>query len=231
MGKYIFSKEKELQIVEDYESGLSTYEVAKICGCGNATIRYIVLRNGHVLRNYSDAQKGKKLSEITKRKIQEKTMGKNNHMFGKHIPDIVKKKMSISRKKYLENPEAMKMQREFILKRFQNYQGPFKDTKPELKMEEILIFLHIPYEKQFRVGNHLADFHLLDTNRLIEVDGDYWHGNPKKFSTLNKIQLKQKERDIKNDRVAKEKGFVILRFWENDILNNKEFVITKLSED
>jgi very-short-patch-repair endonuclease len=68
----------------------------------------------------------------------------------------------------------------------------------------------------------------LNTNVLVEVDGDYWHGNPKIYSKLNEIQLKQKERDIKNEQLAKENGFIVLRFWESDILNNKNIIVKEL---
>lgn len=74
------------------------------------------------------------------------------------------------------------------------------------------------------------DGHLLGTNALIEVDGDYYHGNPKKFSKLSEKQQNQKQKDIKNEQLAKEKGYIVLRFWEDDILNNAEEVKNKLLE-
>jgi len=168
---------------------------------------------------------GKHHSNKTKQKMREKRIqylqihpevieeiSKMN--FGKHPSELTIQKMSEKRIQYL-----------------QNHHGPYKDTKPELKMKDILIELSIPYETQFRVGNHVADFHFLNTNILAEVDGDYWHGNPKKFSKLNKRQQKQKQKDIKNDQLAKEKGYIVLRFWENDILNDKGSVKEKLCKE
>ena len=182
-----------------------------------------------------------KLSEKTKRKMRKNRKGKNNPNFGKigknhpfygkHHSEKTKqemrdKKLGKKRKSFSEKTKQ-KMREKAIL-RHRTHSGPYKDTKPELKMEEILIFLHIPYEKQFRVGNHVVDFHLLNTNRLIEVDGDYWHGNLRMFQKLNKIQKESKQRDKRVNKLAKENNYILLRFWESNILNNTEEVKIEL---
>ena len=142
------------------------------------------------------------------RTISEANKGKPGYWKNKFLYEKTKRKIS-----------------ESTTLRIQTHPGPFKNTKPELKMKVILNELSIPFEHQFRLGNHLYDFHILNTNILIEVDGDYYHGNPKKFGKLNKYQLKQKEKDLKNGQLAKDNNYILLRFWENDILNNSEKVI------
>lgn len=62
------------------------------------------------------------------------------------------------------------------------------------------------------------DFYISHLNLLIECDGDYWHGNPNYFTELNEIQLKNKDNDRYKDELAKEKGFRLIRFWEEDII-------------
>lgn len=47
---------------------------------------------------------------------------------------------------------------------------------------------------------------ILDTDVLIEVDGDYWYGNENIFETLSVFQKQVRENDI-----IKEK---ILKLWE-----------------
>jgi len=54
-------------------------------------------------------------------------------------------------------------------------------------------------------------------NILVEADGDYWHGNPDYFTTLNEIQIINKKNDIFKDELAKQEGYLLLRFWENQI--------------
>ena len=174
---------------------------------------------------------GKHRSEESKQKM-------SNTLKGNRHSEESKKKMSESHKgqkawgKGLtkETDERLKKTSISIIRHHQTHPGPFTNTKPELKMKDILNDLNIPFEHQFRLGNHLYDFHIPNTNILIEVDGDYWHGNPKKFKKLNKIQQKIKQRDIKHNKIAKNNNFVLLRFWENDILNNEERVKTKLEE-
>jgi len=167
---------------------------------------------------------GKHLSEDAKQKIRGKREG--THHTEETKQKMREKKKGKKREPHLENTKQKI--REKMIQYLQTHHGPYKDTKPELIMQNIFRKLHIPYEKQYRVGNHLADFHLLNTNKLIEVDGDWYHGNPKKFSKFNKMQLKQKERDKKHNKLAKKLGYIVLRFWENDILNNAEKVKEKI---
>jgi very-short-patch-repair endonuclease len=190
-------------------------------------------------RCHSCVNKRRHYSKKTKEKMRNVKRGKNNPNFGKHRSDETKERMR-GLMKGEKNPmfgkhhskkskEKIRKKMSIIaLKRVQTQHGPYKDTKPERVMQSILKELNIPFECQFRVGNHIDDFHLLNTNTLIEVDGDYWHGNLKKFSKLTERQLNQKQKDKKHNKIAKEKGYIVLRFWESDILNNKEKVIKKL---
>lgn len=155
--------------------------------------------------------KGKRLSEKTKRKISKAKRGCKSWNKGKHLSEEHRQKLTESN-----------------LRRVQNNLGPFKNTKPELKMKEILSKLNIPFKHQFRLRNHNFDFYILNSNILIEVDGDYWHGNPKMFKKLSKMQLEQRIKDDRNNKLAKENNFILLRFWENDILRNEEIVKNKL---
>jgi len=201
------------------------------------------------IRCYSCANKGDKNPMYGRNQS-----GKNNPMYGKQAwnkdltketdervakysklrSDETKQKLSKARLKrketlgFINSEEAKQKMRESVLFKMKNYKGPYKDTKPELKMKEILNSLGIPFEHQFRLGNHLFDFHLSNTNILIEVDGDYWHGNPKKFEKLNFVQIKNKQREEKHKQIAKESNFILLRFWENDILNNTERIVQYL---
>lgn len=67
---------------------------------------------------------------------------------------------------------------------------------------------------------------------FIEVDGDYWHANPKKFteSKLNKTQKWSKKVDDFKDKWAIKHGIPVLRIWEDDIHNNKEKILNMLKD-
>lgn len=118
-----------------------------------------------------------------------------------------------------QSNEAKEKQRQKALEHIKNNPGPYKDTKPELKMKVILTSLNIPFEHQVRVEgiNHLFDFRIEGTNVLIECDGDYWHH-----------RLGQRKKDYRINRLAKRKGYRVIRFWEKEIMKNEDKVIDKL---
>lgn len=65
-------------------------------------------------------------------------------------------------------------------------------------------------QKQIKEKGHRYDFHIINTNILIETDGDHWHKTDK-----------QKEKDAKWNVEAEVGGFVLLRFKECDIYRTK----------
>ncbi|MCK4358994.1 MAG: DUF559 domain-containing protein [Candidatus Cloacimonetes bacterium] len=207
--KKIFTKEQEQQICNEYFSKKkpNIMTLGKKWNCDGTTISNILKRNGYILRTHSEATKGQKAWNKNLTKETDERVAK----YSRPRSEEARKKMSKS-----------------ALLRIQNNSGPYKNTKPELEMKNILNELNIPFKHQFRLGNHLFDFRISDSNILIEVDGDYWHGNPKKFKKLSKRQQKQKQRDIKNEKLAKTNNFILLRFWQNDVLNNQRVVKDRL---
>lgn len=104
----------------------------------------------------------------------------------------------------------------------------FTHTKPELDYMSLLDADDIPYHHQFllqfgprsRRFRHMYDFHLTGTNILVEVDGDYWHSR-------SDVQ----ERDRECERVAKEQGFIVIRFWQSEIEQQPESVVRATYEE
>jgi very-short-patch-repair endonuclease len=206
---------------------------------------YGMKKASEIKRKQSKSREGKKLgphSEKTKEQIS--ITKRSQH---RKYTEEEKNLRRIRSKQYWANLENRKMQSNKLkgkpksketkekmsksaLLCIQNNPGPFKDTKPELKMKEILNELNISFKHQFRVEgiNHNFDFHIPNTNILIEVDGDYFHGNSKKFSKLNWRQEKIRQKDKENEELATKFGFILLRFWEDDIINNTEEVKMKL---
>lgn len=105
-------------------------------------------------------------------------------------------------------------------------------TKPSILFEDMLKSNNISYEREKNFEYFLFDFYLLDFDFYIEIDGDYWHSNPK-FYPDGPITSSQKinfYRDIKKNNLCKEKNLKLLRFWEFDILNNLNEIEIKLKE-
>lgn len=110
--------------------------------------------------------------------------------------------------------------------------GAFKQTKtkPHIIMCELLTSMNINFEEEKTIGPYSFDIFLQSFNILIEVDGDYFHSNPKIYplGPKTKTQKINKYRDIKKDKFCKENGLTLLRFWESDILNQESFIKEKL---
>jgi len=106
-----------------------------------------------------------------------------------------------------------------------------------LFMREFLNKLGLKYIHQFPTpAKFVYDFAILtpdggDIQCLIELDGDFYHYNPK---TQNKQEFlyENQKRQIVRDKVKTEwaalNGFVLLRFWENDVKNNPKSILKEL---
>lgn len=93
-------------------------------------------------------------------------------------------------------------------------------TSIEVLFESGLKKEGVVYEKQFIISGerHCFDFYLPVYNLLVEVDGDWWHGNTKKHGELSGWQKRQWYIDQNNVRLAKENGFRVIRFWGSDLI-------------
>jgi len=60
------------------------------------------------------------------------------------------------------------------------------------------------------------DFKIKDKPFIIEVDGDFWHGNPNTKSHFDKVVI-VKENDLLKKEMAKNRGYKVVRLWERDI--------------
>lgn len=67
---------------------------------------------------------------------------------------------------------------------------------------------------------------------IVEVDGDYYHSNPKLFNEnkLNNLQKKNKYNDFLKNRWCDLHCIPLLRIWENDIRKNPNKVFEILNE-
>lgn len=67
---------------------------------------------------------------------------------------------------------------------------------------------------------------------LIEVDGSYWHSDPRLFEgkELNAIQKHNKVVDEIKDKWARLHSIPLVRFWEYDIRNNPKKVLAELKK-
>lgn len=103
-----------------------------------------------------------------------------------------------------------------------------KMTKPERAFEKLLKEIGVEYEAQRILGGFIYDFYLPEYKMFVEIDGDYYHGNPDKYTKdqLNGMQKKNKLNDKEKEVQAKGFGYKIERVWETDI--NKDYDSVKM---
>lgn len=112
-----------------------------------------------------------------------------------------------------------------------------KMTAPEKKMEVLLKEMGIAHDTQKVLGDFIYDFYIPEHRLLIEVDGDYFHGNPSKYANdeLNHLQKKNKRNDLLKNMTAKGTRHELLRFWECDINDDmqkiRETILEHIKKD
>lgn len=137
------------------------------------------------------------------RNISEALMGNPSPMKGKHHTEETRKKLSMLTVRQLASG-MMKS----------------KDTSIEIKIEKELKRNHIYYQKHVSLcGITVPDFYLPDYKIAIYADGDYWHN-----------LLVVKNRDEKQNRILKQKGYQVLRFWEHEINRSVGECVNKVKE-
>lgn len=117
----------------------------------------------------------------------------------------------------------------------------FSKTSPEIIVENWLKSHNIDFDYSAimgskRVGHFQYDFIIHGKRILIEVNGDYWHGNPNLFNIdgsdgkrkLNDIQLDKIKRDKLKLEFAKNHNFEVIYIWEEEINNNDFSKLNKL---
>jgi DNA mismatch endonuclease (patch repair protein) len=111
------------------------------------------------------------------------------------------------------------------------------ETGLEKAMEDILTSLGIEYEKQLNLPGK-PDFRIKGTNILIFCDSSFWHGrrdkdvSGKTFNRNKNLWVEKLERNKKRDqrinRKLRKEGFSVHRFWDTDILSERNKVIKRL---
>ena len=77
-------------------------------------------------------------------------------------------------------------------------------------------FFKVKFRRQVPIQKYIADFVCFEKRIIIELDGSEHNED------------NQKEYDKKRDEFFKSQGYVVLRFWNNDLSNNFEGVLSKI---
>lgn len=77
-------------------------------------------------------------------------------------------------------------------------------------------------------GRFCVDAYLSDQNVVIQFDGDYWHGNPAKYPTLDKRQQKRVQYDRSQDAFMVASGIRVFRFWHSELHTDSDGISQRL---
>jgi DNA mismatch endonuclease (patch repair protein) len=114
-----------------------------------------------------------------------------------------------------------------------------KDTRPEILLRKALWSHGIRYRKNFAKLVGKPDIVITRCKIAIFVDGDFWHG--KNLTTIN-MQVKSnrqywlskirmnKKRDMEVNETLTEQGWIVLRFWESDVIKNLDMCIREIAQ-
>ncbi len=116
---------------------------------------------------------------------------------------------------------------------------PYRDTKIELLTQSILEENNIPFKKhqnyQLSESNHQADI-TIEPDKIIEVNGDYWHFNPKIYHAESTQKLRDKS-ILAKEKWAYDKyiidemkylGFKVLVVWESELKDELDKTTKKI---
>jgi very-short-patch-repair endonuclease len=90
-------------------------------------------------------------------------------------------------------------------------------TEAEHKLWRILrnrSLVGVKFRRQVPIGNYIADFCCLDLKLVVEVDGGQ--------------HAEREVADASRSRFLREKGFRVLRFWNDQALRGSEFVVAEI---
>ncbi len=76
-------------------------------------------------------------------------------------------------------------------------------------------FLGLKFRRQYQVEGFIVDFACLEKRLIVELDGG---------------QHNDSENDHVRTAILEGNGFLVQRFWNNDVLNNMDGVLCALSE-
>lgn len=109
----------------------------------------------------------------------------------------------------------------------------YRSNKLELKIELVLKQLRLKFTRQKWVNKRSYDFYLDNYGILIEVQGNYWHGNPSMYKSTDIIKFPKRnpikvtdlwKKDAEKKKNAEIYGYSVVYLWEDKInsMSNKK---------
>lgn len=183
--------------------------------------RYVGNKNPFYGKKH-DAKTIKTIVEKTKKWRENLSSDEKQNLF-KIFSESQKKLQQADPAKYRENKKkagiaAAKNHKKYKMNNLEkDVQNKLQELGVEMKYSVIFC------QKQFDFGNK-------ERKILLEVQGDYWHGNPKIYTELNDIQKANIEKDKYKFELAQKHGCQLFYIWESDFRNKDYSVLIEIKK-
>lgn len=77
-------------------------------------------------------------------------------------------------------------------------------------------FLQLKFRRQKPIGSYIVDFVCMRPRLVVEIDGSQ--------------HAEQKTYDVRRDAWLRSQGFVVLRFWNNEVLHDTAAVLERIRQ-
>lgn len=112
-----------------------------------------------------------------------------------------------------------------------------RDTRPEKLVRTALWRLGFRFRTHYRTPFGSADLAFTRQNLAVFVDGCQWHGCPEHYvapRTNRRFWAKKLRANVKRDQAQtielESMGWLVLRFWEHQVFENLNTVITAVTQ-
>ena len=172
----------------------------------------------------------KKVKEKLSKWMTGRFVGKDNHFYGRTHSDESRQKMS----EWQSANINIENRRNAGLKSIE-VQANGRKTKPEKITEQKLVDMGFDF-KYNKIIKNVGQFDfIINNNILLEVNGDYWHANPK-FYGEGKREISERQnfkikRDIEKKAAAEQIGYRVFYIWEDDIKNENYKIIEEIKNE
>lgn len=177
---------------------------------------------------------GYKHSEETKLKSSQRMKGEKIHL-GYKQSDYQKQKASDNMKKYYAaGNEPWTKNNKHSIETIEKIFKKRKINNLEQIVFDLLIQHNIGFKFQFFLNDGVNcksyDFKINGYKILLEIDGDFWHGNPNTKHHFKYVE-ETKNNDLFKEQLAKQKGYKLLRFWESDVKKDPMIIINSIKNN
>jgi len=148
-------------------------------------------------------------------------------MYGRtHTPEA-RAKISAANKRQFSDPMARERHALLTCKQIQEGRTGKSYNRLEQTVAGMLKDRNISYLQQYRLGRYVFDFFLPASNTLIEVNGRFWHADPRFYNhtSLSPVQVHNTANDIRKAIRALQDGFSIRILWEDDIKDGSAIIV------